>query len=72
MTREQFGARFAAARIAVGLTQQEAAGAIGVPQPRVAEYEAGKYVPPTLRLAEIVALLGLDPAILFPEWFEGR
>ncbi|MHB8397317.1 MAG: helix-turn-helix domain-containing protein [Candidatus Limnocylindrales bacterium] len=69
MTREEFGARFKRAREARGLTQADAAHAIGVPQPRVAEYESGARVPPTIRLAEIVATLMLDPAILFPEWF---
>ncbi len=72
MTRPEFAARFKAAREALGLTQAEAAAAIGVPQPRVAEYESGVRVPPTLRLIEIIETLGLDPAILFPEFFSRR
>jgi putative transcriptional regulator len=34
-----------AARLAAGLTQQEAADLVGLPQPRWSEYEAGKRRP---------------------------
>jgi transcriptional regulator with XRE-family HTH domain len=67
MTREQFGARFKAARLAAGHTQEDAAWLLEVAQPRVAEYESGKVVPPLLRLIEVVEALGLDWSILLPE-----
>jgi transcriptional regulator with XRE-family HTH domain len=67
--RDEFGRPFKAARQATGLSQAEAAAAVGVPQPRIAEYEAGRVVPPTLRLLEIIEVIGLDPALLFPEFF---
>jgi transcriptional regulator with XRE-family HTH domain len=69
MTRAEFGRRFRAAREARGLTQTDVAAAIGVPQPRIAEYESGARVPPTLRLVEIIERVALDPKILFPEFF---
>ena len=69
MTRTEFGRRFKQAREVRGFTQQTAADAIGVPQPRVAEYESGIHVPPVLRLVEIIEVLGLDPSVLFPEFF---
>ena len=65
MTREEFGRRFKAARIATTLSQGEAAEVLGVPAPRLAEYESGAVVPPTLRLVEIIEVLGLDPMFLF-------
>jgi transcriptional regulator with XRE-family HTH domain len=69
MTREEFGRRFKAAREAAGLTQLEAAQALGQRQPRIAEYESGKRVPPIPHLVEIVLTLGLDPRLLVPEFF---
>jgi len=72
MTPTEFGARFKAARQATGMTQAEAAAALGVAQPRIAEYENGVRVPPTLRLIEIVETLGLDPRIFFPQFFLSR
>lgn len=69
MTREQFGARFKHAREAVGWTQAEAARRVGVPQPRIAEYESGARLPTLMRLMELIETLELDPEILFPEFF---
>lgn len=72
MTREEFAARFKAARQATGLTQVQAAEQIGIPQSRIAEYETAVAIPSAVKLFEIVQVLGLDPAILFPEWFAAR
>lgn len=72
MTRVEFAARFKAAREATGYTQAEVAAAVGVAQSRIAEYETGVVVPPTLRLVELIELLDLDPTILFPEWFAAK
>jgi transcriptional regulator with XRE-family HTH domain len=65
MTREEFARRFKAAREATGLSQSGAARLLGVPQPRIAEYESGVRTPPTLRLLEIMGILGLDASTLF-------
>ena len=72
MTREEFGERFKAAREATGWTQQEVADRLGLPRSRIAEYETGVVVPPTLKLIELVESLELDPALLIPDWFVGR
>ena len=72
MTREEFGRRFKAARAAAGLTQAESAALLRIPQPRIAEYESGFRVPPVDRLVTIIDRLGLDPRILFPEFFKRR
>lgn len=72
MTREEFGRRFKAAREAAGLTQVEAAARLGIPQPRIAEYESGFRMPPLDRLTDIIEALGLNPRILFPEYFKRR
>jgi len=69
MTRAEFGRRFKAAREARGLSQAQAAARVGVPQPRIAEYESGFRVPPVPRLLELIEVLELDPAVLFPEFF---
>jgi transcriptional regulator with XRE-family HTH domain len=69
MTRQEFGRRFQRAREDAGFSQDEAATLLDVAQPRIAEYESGVRVPPTLKLVEIVHTLGLDATILFPEFF---
>jgi transcriptional regulator with XRE-family HTH domain len=69
MTREEFGRRLAAARKAAGHTQATAAERLGIPQPRIAEYEAGKVVPPLPRLIEIMDALGLSWRLVLPEAF---
>jgi transcriptional regulator with XRE-family HTH domain len=68
--RAEFSDRFRAARIAAGYTQQAAADRLGVPQPRIAEYESGYRVPTIIRMIEIVKTLKLEPAILFPEFWQ--
>lgn len=70
MIPTEFGQRFKAARLKAGLTQVAAAERLGIPQPRIAEYETGGVVPPLPRLMEIMATLGLDPKIVFPEFFK--
>lgn len=67
MTREEFGGRFQRARLEAGHTQKDAAWLLDVAQPRIAEYESGRVIPPLLRLVEIVEVLGLDWSILLPE-----
>jgi transcriptional regulator with XRE-family HTH domain len=69
MTRQQFGARFQEARKQAGWTQQTASDAVGLLRERLAEYESGKRIPPLLKLMEIIAVLELDPRLIFPEWF---
>jgi transcriptional regulator with XRE-family HTH domain len=69
ITRAEFAANFQKAREALGLTQAEAARALGIPQPRIAEYENGTRIPPLLRLLEIIDALELDPKILLPTLF---
>ncbi len=69
MTRQTFGTRFQAARKAAGLTQSSAAKRARVAQPRIAEYENGSHAPGLFRLLQLIKILGLDPRILFPEWF---
>jgi transcriptional regulator with XRE-family HTH domain len=70
MTRQEFGHRLGLARRHAGLTQHQAAARLGVPQPRVAEYEAGRRLPSILKLLEIITTLKLDVTILFPEFYE--
>jgi DNA-binding XRE family transcriptional regulator len=65
MTREQFGARLAAARIEAELTQTAAAARLGIPQPRIAEYESGRKLPSLMMLFRMIDVLKLDAAILF-------
>jgi transcriptional regulator with XRE-family HTH domain len=69
---QTFGARLKEARNATGRTQAQTAALVGIPQPRWAEYEAGVVLPPLLRLLHFIAILELDPAILFPEFFTTR
>jgi transcriptional regulator with XRE-family HTH domain len=70
MTRAEFAARFKAARIATGMTQQEAADRLGCVQPYIAKLETGVVVPRVDRLTEIMATLGLEAATIFPEFFQ--
>ena len=66
ITTEEFGTRLKTAREARGLTQQAAADAVGIAQPRWAEYESGRVAPSVVRVLEMIEVLGLDRAILFP------
>ena len=65
MTRYQFARRLRRARENAGLSQAGAAHLLGVAPPRVAEYESGVRIPPTMRLIEMIRTLGLDPDDLF-------
>jgi transcriptional regulator with XRE-family HTH domain len=69
LTKSKFGKRLRAARDAVGCTQAEAAEVLGVSRGTYAQYEAGRREPGVLRVLAMVKKLGLDPAILFPEFF---
>ncbi len=70
--RAEFGDRLRAALEARGLTQAEAGRRLGVNPVQVARWLSGVRAPSAPRLAEVVAALGLDPAILFPEPAGGR
>ncbi len=72
MTPIQFGLRFRDARKAVGLTQKAAAKILDIPQPRISEYERGRVMPPMPRIMELIERLGLEPRIIFPEFFTPR
>ena len=50
-----------------GLTQRELSARTGVPQPRIAEYEADRSVPPADRLAVLLAACGATLTIRAPE-----
>lgn len=69
MNNIEFGDRLRAARKQAGLTQVEAAQWLGIPQPRISQYERGHRLPTILRLREIILRLKLDPSIIFPEFF---
>lgn len=69
--RIESGRRLRAAREALGLSQGEAAGALGMSQAYLSDIEVGKRVPGWTRMVAIVAGLGLDPRIVAPEWFAG-
>jgi transcriptional regulator with XRE-family HTH domain len=66
---QRIGRRLKAEREHSGMTQREAAERLGVHQPAVADWEAGRKVPPLVRLYEIIDILGLDEAriLLRPE-----
>lgn len=66
--RKAFGARLRDARIARGLTQEQVGEVMGWRQSRVSEHETGRYLMTLDTLTEYVEKLGLDPAILFPQW----
>jgi transcriptional regulator with XRE-family HTH domain len=70
--REEFGRRMRAARERIGLTQAEAADLVGIPQPRIQEYEAGQHVPRLDKLMEFIHRANYDPRIIFSEWFAGE
>ena len=69
MDAKEFGRRFKAARLVTGYSQGEAARRMGIFRPRISEIEAGASIPHLPRLMEMIDLLGLDPRILFPEFF---
>ena len=66
LTPARLGGRVAAARAAVGLTQQQAADRLGIGQTTYAAREAATTLPYGA-LLELVRVLGYDPAILCPE-----
>ena len=72
MTRAEFAFRFKAARVATGMTQQQAADRLGVAQSWIAKVETGVVMPRVDRLTEIMATLGLDARTIFPEFFEAK
>jgi transcriptional regulator with XRE-family HTH domain len=66
-TAEEWGRRFRRAREAKGLSQGDAAARMGVARPTYGRYEQDRA--PTLDKAyEMIYRLGLDPAIVFPEF----
>jgi transcriptional regulator with XRE-family HTH domain len=60
------GARLAAVRRRLGLTQKQIAEAIGVAPSYVGLVEQGRYVPTLDRVLEIAAALGVDAQELDP------
>lgn len=70
-TSEESGRRLRAARAATGLNQTQAAEKLGMRQGSYAPYELGKKTPGWMTLMRWVETLGLDPKILFPEFFPG-
>jgi transcriptional regulator with XRE-family HTH domain len=70
--REECGRRLKVAREATGLSQTEAAARLEWKQPTLSQYESGARVPSWIVLLEMVEKLGLDPAIVFPEFARPR
>lgn len=68
MDSAEFGRRLRAARMATGLNQTQAATKLGLKQPSYAPYELGRKVPSVVNLMAWIDVLGLDPAIIFPEF----
>jgi transcriptional regulator with XRE-family HTH domain len=64
--------RIRAARLAVGITQYDAAQRLGLPRARIAEWESRRVVPKISALVQLVTVLGYSPRILLPELFEPR
>lgn len=68
LTRAEGGRRIKEARKAAGMTQGQAAAKMGMKQPSFAQYELGRRDPSILQVFKMIEVLGLDPAILFPEF----
>lgn len=45
-------------RLAAGLSQEEAAAALGVKQPNISAWESGRWLPKTPRLIKVAQLYG--------------
>jgi len=69
LTHEALGNRLRAAREAAGLTQEEAAGALGVSRPTIAQMEAGKHKVTGLELVRLSELYGRPIAELLADEF---
>lgn len=60
-----FGGQLRRLRLDAGLTQEQLAAAIGLPQTRISEYERSKYVPSEKIIRQLAEALGVRPALLF-------
>lgn len=65
-----FGGQLRRLRIDAGLTQEQLADALGLPQTRVSELERGKHRPKEELIRRLADALGVRPALLFEasEW----
>jgi len=65
-----FGGQLRRLRIDAGLTQEQLADALGLPQTRVSELERGKHRPKEELIRRMADALGVRPALLFEasEW----
>lgn len=62
--RSAFSARFQERRAAIGMTQSQLAGALGISQGRIAKYETGRALPRLDELSESCRQLECDPNYL--------
>jgi transcriptional regulator with XRE-family HTH domain len=62
----QIGQRVRASRLALGLTQQQLAGQLGVTPQQIGRYESGADQMSAVRLNEIAKVLEVSPGSLFP------
>lgn len=63
--RHFIGKRLRSLRVERNLTQSDIAGLSGLPQPRIATAESGKYHMKTGTLARIIAALDMHPSDFF-------
>lgn len=71
LSREEFGRRMRAARIAAGWASAGAAArALGMLPTSYNRLELGQQVPSFARLLTIMRILKLDPRVIAPEFFE--
>ena len=59
-------------RLALGLTQQQVADAIGTSKPFVCMVESGKTVPTTDKLPALAAILRCEIGELFHDYDDGK
>jgi hypothetical protein len=71
---EEFSRRFQEARLSAGIaTQIEASDRLGLSSRNYrSRFEDGKHVPNFAKVLQAVAVLGLDPRRIVPEWFPGE
>jgi transcriptional regulator with XRE-family HTH domain len=69
---EECARRLRAAREATGLTQGQAAERLGIKRPTYTQYEVGRRVPSWVTLYHLIEKLGLNPAIIFPEYVAAK
>jgi transcriptional regulator with XRE-family HTH domain len=65
---KEAGRRLQQARVAAGLTQEQAATQLAMKRTELSELENGRRVPGWTRLLWMIETLGLDYRILFPEF----